>query len=461
MNITKQLFRWSTIKNIARRAERRMSLRVKISLGLLGAMILIIPAIFASLYYFNHILEMVAEITEKDVQIIQLADQISLKIIEARRTERNYELLRDQTQLDRNRALIKEIINHTTEGIRIVGGDSILFVQIREAARDYSSYFDNFVEKVNESAPIDRVRSLRSGISRAFTEFNTVYQDLLNKAQMAEGAARDSLSAAAKQYADEFSFDNLFSEISATSDAETRIIKEVMDQSSNQISSIADMISRTAHDDVKSHEQMTRELNARAKRNIVMLIILTGIGSIYLVIQWPPRVIRPLILLTNALERAAAGDPMPVTETRFDHEMRELIIWYNRFATRTKKLNQLRAGKISAQQKRIQLLLNHADNAWMIFNPDLTITTLNEKARVWLELDGDIIDKKLTDIEDLNSLRGVLRREMERFVHSTTEQVEIRFRMPKNRRIRAILHFFRTETLDIEGLAIQQPPKTT
>ena len=429
-------------------------------MGLLVVMLLILPAVFVSLFYLSRILDTVYEITERDVEILRIADQINLKISQARRAESNYQWLRAPEPLESNHKLISEIIALANSGISLVGQDT-MFVRIRDAAAMYDSNMVN-LEKIVENSPVQKSQfNLRQNFYNIVAEFKRNYRILSAEAEKAEGAERDSLRAELDQYILEYSPEADVGEImptTRTDKTEEEYTSEALDRASSIIINTAVEIGLRAHENIELHRQESRHINEKAKRNTVIIVIITLFVSFTLVFRWPSEMVRPLILLTNALERAASGEPTPILETRFEEELRALIIWYNRFAARTRKFSQLRIEKIALQQKRILLLLDRAPEAWIILNPDLTITGVNDKAQKWLNIKEPMLDKNLSEVEALKSLHGVIRREMDRLVHSPTQQVEIRFRMPNDLRFRAMLHFFRTDIFDIEGLAIQQPP---
>jgi len=445
MEKLKQTIRWHDVRGFARRTKLRLSLRFKITIGLLVVMLLILPAVFVSLFYLSRILDTVDEITEQDVEILRIADQINLKINQARRAESNYQWLRAPEPLEKNRELIREVISLADSGSRLVGQDA-MFIRIRDAATMYNSHMVNLEEIVENSPVLKSDYSRRQEYYRIVTDFKKKYFELLEEADKAEGAERDSLQAEIVRYITEFSpeadMDDIFptTETDRTGEEYTR---DALNRESLVISTTAVEIGLLAHKNIKLHRQESRLINEQAKRNTVIIVIITLFISISMVLRWPSKMVRPLTLLTNALERAASGEPTPILETRFEEELRSLIIWYNRFTTRTRKFSQLRIEKIALQQKRILLLLDRAPEAWIILNPDLTITGVNDKTQKWLNIKEPLSDKNLSGVEELNSLHGVVRRERDRLVHSAIQHVEIRFRMPNDLRLRKAYKYIR------------------
>ena len=85
------------------------SLRRRVAYSLAIARLILAPVIFLAVYYLFKMGFIVDQIVSVDAPAATYAQQISIEMLEARRAERNYLLLRDASHLEANREAIGRV----------------------------------------------------------------------------------------------------------------------------------------------------------------------------------------------------------------------------------------------------------------------------------------------------------------------------------------------------------------
>src|SRR5689334_24481840 len=85
---------------------RGASLRRRIAYSLALVRLILVPVIFLAVYYLFRMSWIVDRIVNVDAPAAALAQQVSIEMLEARRAERNFLLLRDTGYLATNRESI-------------------------------------------------------------------------------------------------------------------------------------------------------------------------------------------------------------------------------------------------------------------------------------------------------------------------------------------------------------------
>ena len=86
--------------------EPGSSLRRRVAYSLLVVRLILVPVIFLAVYYLFAMGWIVDRIVNVDAPATTISEQVSVEMLEARRAERNYLLLRDPAYVEANRASI-------------------------------------------------------------------------------------------------------------------------------------------------------------------------------------------------------------------------------------------------------------------------------------------------------------------------------------------------------------------
>src|SRR5215469_8857194 len=87
------------------------SLRRRVAYSLVIVRLILVPVIFLAVYYLFAMGRIVDRIVSVDAPATTLSEQVSVAMLEARRAERNYLLLRDTAYLEANRGSIANMRN--------------------------------------------------------------------------------------------------------------------------------------------------------------------------------------------------------------------------------------------------------------------------------------------------------------------------------------------------------------
>ena len=84
------------------------SLRKRIAYSLAIVRLILVPVIVLSIYYLFRMGSIIDSIVNVDAPAATLAQQASIEVLEARRAERNYLILRDTSYLQTNREAVQK-----------------------------------------------------------------------------------------------------------------------------------------------------------------------------------------------------------------------------------------------------------------------------------------------------------------------------------------------------------------
>ena len=84
------------------------SLRQRVAYSLTVVRLILVPVILLAVYYLFRMGLIVDRIVSVDAPVARLAEQVSVEMLDARRAERNYFLLRDPNTLERTGSHLPE-----------------------------------------------------------------------------------------------------------------------------------------------------------------------------------------------------------------------------------------------------------------------------------------------------------------------------------------------------------------
>ena len=100
--------RGTRIAEIVQDSCSRQSLRRRVAYSLAIVRLILVPVIFLAVYYLYEMGLIVDRIVSVDAPVARLAEHASLEMLDARRAERNYFLLRDPEYLKTNQDSLAE-----------------------------------------------------------------------------------------------------------------------------------------------------------------------------------------------------------------------------------------------------------------------------------------------------------------------------------------------------------------
>ena len=327
----------------------RLSLRWKISLSILVAFIIIIPSVSLSLFYFTGLLNTITIITDRDVKLGRIATELSLDMLDIRRYERNYRMFGSSAE----RESVQRLIAHADSVLvvaREIAPESEKTV-LEDLANDLDIYLNTFmmlVEHIAQNPPETNIQQ-KVRLTRRLNDFHAAYGAIIAELDSVTPAERDSVLAKANQSLDIFSVDLL-----AMSDrpGQPSYIQENLERSRQAFLASAQELAEHSWAHMRAHRIDSQRIEARAKRNIISVLIVTGIVCVFMIAYLPRYIVRPITKLNRIFRKAEEGDLKVLAPVQSHDEIGDLAHSFNRMIERLSLYDDLKTRKI-ALQKRI------------------------------------------------------------------------------------------------------------
>lgn len=277
---------------------RSVSLRRRVAYSLGIVRLILVPVIFLAIYYLFAMRGIVDRIESVDAPTARDAERATIEILNARRTERNYFLLRDSQDLQTNR----QATDHLEEIIRACRDrepeEKIALDKMEAALQEYKKGMDDAVARLGTSrqTPEGRIRD----VVRAYE------QDLDNLLQHAPRTSRAHLVEELRNQVD--SFDAQIASTTAAEDPAIRQITQELHNSSDEILTLATELGARSWDRVENDHREARGLVSRAEWVLIVVSGLILLLSIWVSFVLPRQVVKPLMDLKQAVDHAAAGN---------------------------------------------------------------------------------------------------------------------------------------------------------
>jgi len=273
------------------------SLRRRVAYSLAIVRLILAPVIFLAVYYLFEMGWIVDRIVSVDAPVASMAEQASIEMFEARRAERNYLLLRDPIDLQANRESVKNI--HDTLD-RISNLDPSDQTAIRSASDALNHYQEQF-EAATATLPAGQAPS--DSIQAVVRAYETDLDELLKKARFKK---RAQLVNELRSRVD--SFDAQISKTVQEGNPALRQTTEDLQNSSQEILRLMSELEARNWMRVQNDHQTARRLINHAEWYLGIVSAFSFILSIWISFILPHQVVRPLLELKKAVDRAAAGD---------------------------------------------------------------------------------------------------------------------------------------------------------
>lgn len=290
------------------------SLRRRVAYSLALARLILVPVIFLAVYYLFEMGFIVDRIVNVDAPAATYAQQASIEMLEARRAERNYLLLRDPSYLQANHDAISAA-KETFARIRDLGPDNQSATG--EAGKELNLYEQRFAAAVAAmqqpgQGPTDRIQAVVRAYEHDLNE-------LLRTARYKKRAALiDDLR---KQVG---SFDAQISETVQEGNPALRQVTEDLQTSSQKILQLAAQIEAQNWSRVEDDRSEARHLLFQAEWALGTVSFLTLLFSVWVSFILPHQVVKPLVSLKEAVDHAAKGNYAIDFDIRGEGEVVEL-----------------------------------------------------------------------------------------------------------------------------------------
>ena len=274
------------------------SLRRRVAYSLVIVRLILVPVIFLAVYYLFAMGRIVDRIVSVDAPATTLSEQVSVAMLEARRAERNYLLLRDTAYLEANRAAIAKTKETLIEIQNLAPSEQPNAQDALDELRLYQQRFETAVSTLGAPgrAPTDRIRDV-------VHTYETDLNELLTQMRFRKRA----------QLVDELrsridSFDIQILKTVQEQDPELRQATVDLENSSREILRQASELETHSWNRVQEDHRQARRLINQAEWALGVVSVLAFLLSVWVSFILPRQVVQPLLNLKQAVDRAAAGD---------------------------------------------------------------------------------------------------------------------------------------------------------
>jgi len=274
------------------------SLRRRVAYSLAIVRLILVPVIFLAVYYLFAMGWIVDRIVNVDAPATTMSEQVSVEMLEARRAERNYLLLRDPAYVEANRAAIAKTREMLIEIENLVPSDQSDAQKALDELHLYQQRFDRAVSILGApgQAPPDRIQAVVRAYEKDLNE-------LFTRARFRKRA----------QLVDELrsrvdSFDIQISKTVQEQDPELRQATVDLENSSQEILRRTSELESRSWKRVQEDHRQARHLINQAEWALSVVSVLTFLLSVWISFILPRQVVKPLLNLKHAVDRAATGD---------------------------------------------------------------------------------------------------------------------------------------------------------
>lgn len=277
---------------------RGASLRRRVAYSLAAVRLILVPVIFLAIYYLFAMGWIVDRIVNVNAPAATLAERCSIEMLDARRAERNYFLAHDPAELKTNREAISDL-NQLIGTVRdLQPEEKVTLDKLQAQIRLYQQRLDEAVARLGQptEAPEARIR-----------EVVRAYERDLNDLLMHPG--RHTRTQLIQELQNRVgSMDAQIAEMLVSEDPAFRQITLDLRDSSSQIIQLSSDLERRSWERVQRDHQEARALLRRAEWVGGIVSFLTLLVSVVISFILPREVVKPLVDLKDAVDRAAAGD---------------------------------------------------------------------------------------------------------------------------------------------------------
>jgi CHASE3 domain sensor protein len=274
------------------------SLRRRVAYSLAIVRLILVPVIFLAVYYLFAMGWIVDRIVNVDAPATTMSEQVSVEMLEARRAERNYLLLRDPAYVEANRAAIAKTREMLIEIENLVPSDQSDAQKALDELLLYQQRFDRAVSILGApgQAPPDRIQAVVRAYEKDLNELFT--QARFRKRAQLVDELRSRVD----------SFDIQISKTVQEQDPELRQATVDLENSSQEILRRTSELESRSWKRVQEDHRQARHLIYQAEWALSVVSVLTFLLSVWISFILPRQVVKPLLNLKHAVDRAATGD---------------------------------------------------------------------------------------------------------------------------------------------------------
>jgi PAS domain-containing protein len=362
------------------------SSKAKIRLVLVGAVSLSLITALISLFYMNSMITRIRQITLRDAILVDLGRDISIKVLEARREEKNFIIYLDSAYIDQTLTIIDGIESNVEQAKEIATEQIGTLDSISTLIGDYRSDIA-VLRKTFQEDP----RAL-SSLQRQLVD----YEERLKKTVAGNRLEEDSLPVWISDL-------NILA-VAATAKLSTEKARLLSDlrQTTTSILALAGRIVTQSQSDLAKHSEEGVRYGFKAQRNTVTIFIVTILLLAYLIVHFPKVVMLPFQRITKTLKGISRGETaFQIDDLEKGEEFFELYRSFHDAIHDLKMHNDLKTEKITEIQKQYRAGLDEIKEACIVLSGDLRVSYLNKAARELFSIDDSVSGQSVTEVPTL------------------------------------------------------------
>ena len=290
------------------------SLKRRVVYSLAIVRLILAPVIFLTIYYLFRMGAIVNSIVNKDAPATTLAQQISVEMLQARRSERNYFLLNDQTYLKDNRQAADQIRGLVAQIDSLQPAEQDGTKDVLKSLQLYEHQFADAVTLLQERGGTSTER-----VQQAVDAYETDLNELLRHSRRVGNAQLVQELQSRVQ-----SFDADLAKTLGQQNPALRLVTPEMQATSQHVLRVAAQLEAESWERVERDHQEARGLLHDAEWVLSIVSAITFLLSIWISFVLPRAVVKPLISLKNAVDHAAAGNSPVEFELKGEGEIIDL-----------------------------------------------------------------------------------------------------------------------------------------
>jgi nitrogen fixation/metabolism regulation signal transduction histidine kinase len=275
-----------------------VSLRRRVAVSLAIVRLILAPVILVGFYYLFEMGWIVDRIVSVDAPAATLAQQASIQMLEARRSERNFSLLHDAADAKENHDSLTAVTGILTQIRSLQPEEQTTIQNALNAANLYQERFAAAVSYLSQpgEAPGDRIEAVVRNYEK----------DLNDLVRRNRGKSRAKLIDELRAQVD--SFDTQITSTLQASDPNLRQVSGDLDTSSHEVFDLTATLETGNWQRVQDDHQSAQKLLHRAEWVLSIVSALTIFLSVWMSFVLPRQVVKPLLSLKEAVDHAVSGN---------------------------------------------------------------------------------------------------------------------------------------------------------
>lgn len=363
--------------------------KIRLSLLLVASVSLVTSLL--SLNYMNQMVRKIEVMTESDAKMAEIGEELSIRMLEARREEKNFIIFLDSTHIQQSMQILESMDKEASLARSV---SPLYHTELDSIAKLISSY-RNSLQSLAQTFQDDPRAFYR--LQQQVMEYEKELKHITEQEQIS--------SKELPGWATILNY-SLLNAANKISSDKAKVISELK-ETSTQILILTESIAESARESLARNSKEGRQYGVRARRNILTLLMITGLLLAALIFYLPMKIFEPFRKIQRALSAISRGEtefPMPNMDSK--DEIGTLSRSFHEATRKIRFFNNLITEKVVETRRNYQRILDEVDEGVIIATTDLNVIFINQTIREWFHLKTKTEIKSVQDIGPLWSQIG-------------------------------------------------------